>query len=64
MQGVTSMVLKTEPVNELVWHPILDFYRFLTNFGRLLTGYGWFYWNKSVANCQLNRLDRLVGLDF
>ena len=64
MQGVTGMVLKTEPLNELVWHPILDFYRFLTNFGRLLTGYGWFYQNKSVANSQLNRLNRLIRSDF
>ena len=60
MQGVIGMVLKTKPV----WHPILGFYRFLTNFGQLLTGYGWFYRNKSMANSQLNRLDRLIRSDF
>ena len=52
---VSTMVLKTKSVNELIWHSILDFYRFLTHFGRLLIDYGRLYWSGSVVGSRLNR---------
>ena len=56
MQGVAGMVLKTELVNELVWHPFLGFYRFLTDFGRLLISSGRFYQIGLVPNPKPSRL--------
>ena len=55
MQGVIGMVLKTKPV----WHPILGFYRFLTNFGQLLISSGQFYQTGSVPNPKPTRLLRV-----
>ena len=52
---VSTMVLKTKSVNELIWHSILDFYRFFTHFGWLLTDYGRLYWTGSVVGSRLNK---------
>ena len=54
------MVLKTELVNELVWHLVLSFYWFFT----VLASYERFYRTRSVTGSRLNQLNRPVQSSF